>query len=122
MNYSLIEHYMIIGTAGQLSLLFLVTTLALAVFILIWRSGLSLRLSLIPLSLVPILLGIAGAATNAGQLIQLMTEPRNPDLTFSHHEVLHVLPVTAGESAILLVVSSLLLAFTPRTPDSRPTT
>lgn len=104
------------GVAGQLSILCFVATLAFAVLIHVRKLEIRFRLALVPLSLLPLVLGIHGAASGAIRSIDWVRtgcvyEPFQGFLYFS--ELLFVLPLAAAESAILLVVASFAVMLSP---------
>lgn len=115
--YSLVDVHLLTGIPGQISALIFIGVLVFSAMIVLKRLDYRVRSALIPLSLVPLLLGISGTALSASEAIRRVMNPPNPaaDLVWSPHELLYLLVVTAAESAILLTVTSLLMIFTPRT-------
>ena len=106
-----------IGIAGQLSVLVFIATFAFSVLIFIRRLDRDFRLSLIPLSLLPIALGIFGISAGAIDAISsLRTGSVRDDIggLYYFSEVAQVLPLAAAESCILLLISSLLVMTSPR--------
>ena len=106
-----------IGIAGQLSSLLFAVILAYSVLIQIRRLGLSARLSLIPLSFIPVTLGIFGISAETIRALYSLgpggVAPSAHDYLGYFSEILQVLPLTAMESVILLLTSSLLILNTP---------
>jgi hypothetical protein len=106
-----------IGIAGQVSILFFAVILAYSVLIQIRRLDLSTRLSLIPLSLIPVTLGIFGISAETIHAIYSLgsggVAPSVYDYLSYFSEIVQVLPLTAMESVILLLTSSLLIMNTP---------
>lgn len=108
---TLMNRYMTIGPAGQMATLVFLAVVVLAAVILIRKADMRFRLSLIPLAFVPFLMGISGLAGNAITIVRLLQNP--PDYSnhietpvYAFDEPLHVVPLTAWETIILLVIAA----------------
>ncbi|RYD49629.1 MAG: hypothetical protein EOP85_01260 [Verrucomicrobiaceae bacterium] len=113
---TLMNRFYEIGVAGQLSLFFFVATLAFAVLIQVRKLEVRFRLALVPLSLLPLVLGIFGAASGAIRSINWLRTAcvYDPFQGFVHFsEALYVLPLGAAGSAILLIVAAVALMLSP---------
>lgn len=106
------------GYIPQLSLLFVAVFIVFSVLIYARGLGLHFRLSLLPLSLVPIALGIFGASKGAVEGISLFESTKPDEVTalalYHLYDVAQILPQMAVESVILLLITSLLLMTTPK--------
>lgn len=113
---TLMNRFYEIGWAGQFSIVCFMATLVFAVLIHVRKLEIRFSLALIPLSFLPLVLGILGAASGAISSIDRVRTAcvYEPFLGFVHFsEVLYALPLGAAESAILLIVAAVALMLAP---------
>jgi ABC-type Fe3+ transport system permease subunit len=101
------------GILGQLSVTVFLAGSAFAAWIHFRRLGFRYRVALIPLSLLPFMMGVFGLAIGIIRIIYNYSQGSvRPDagwwLLGDFVEPLQIIPLTSMESIILLVVSALL--------------
>lgn len=109
---TIFDHLKETGISGQLSVLVFLCGIAFAGWIHFRHLGFRYRVAFIPLSLLPIMIGIFGLATGSIKIIHTIPEPAvRPDvywLLAYFGEILQIIPLTSMETIVLLVISTLL--------------
>jgi len=120
LNSTFGEYLAAIGLAGQISALVFVVAICFGALIHLRRLPLSYRLAFIPLSFLPLVLGIFGLATKCLGIVHATSLSAIFDVQsiFYHFgELLQIIPLVSLETTILLALSSFL--FVSHRPDLR---
>jgi len=112
---TLLDRFLETGLSGQLSVVVFLVGIVLAVFIHVRKSGPGLRLAMVPYSFLPLVMGICGLGTGAIEAIRgyrraSVAGPDEPVVMMHFEEIFQVIPLTALETMVLLVISVVLLA------------